>query len=45
MAADGGARMSPLLRSIVADLGVSEAMPVLSEDGTMLHVLVVCSRT
>ena len=36
--------LPPKLRPVLKDLPNGMATPVLSEDGTVLHVLVVCSR-
>ncbi|MDP5104517.1 MAG: hypothetical protein NWP98_11375 [Erythrobacter sp.] len=36
--------LPPQLRPMLKDLPNGTASPVLSEDGTVLHVLVVCSR-
>lgn len=37
-------QLPPQLRPILRDVPAGQATPVLSEDGTVLHVLVVCSR-
>ncbi|AOL22873.1 hypothetical protein Ga0102493_111851 [Erythrobacter litoralis] len=36
--------LPPQLRPIMRDVPNGEATPVLSEDGSALHVLVICSR-
>jgi hypothetical protein len=36
--------LPPQLRPIVRDLQTGTSTPVLSEDGAVLHVLVVCNR-
>jgi hypothetical protein len=36
--------LPPQLRTVLKDLPNGMASPVLSEDGSVLHVLVVCSR-
>lgn len=36
--------LPPALRSVVRDVPIGQATPILSKDGSAFHVLVVCNR-